>query len=293
MRDRSPQLASLPKAFEIGVAPKERDAHWLRPFERMGAYLAKKSTLLEAEFDLVFADIGGTDDAQKQVFDLVSEHLLTTFPDTYQKAGNNIRVLADGGQCDVQINAAEPPLLTASKLVADDLVIMSKTADGWQLSCGCVCFPSAWNMRDKIGKIMAEVHAPVPGFTEGTRKAKIIERMFDGLQIGATVDRHNWSLHSVDDLHLPAPEDGDFADMEDLARLFLRGEVQTLTKLPGGTDILFTIGVFVDPLAALQRNPHLVGDLNMQLMALNEAQLDYKGLRGVRDRLHGHLNSMG
>ncbi|MEM5501806.1 DUF3445 domain-containing protein [Ahrensia kielensis] len=293
MRDRSSQLAALPKAFEIGVAPTTRDAQWLRPFEGMGTYLTEKSRLLACDFDLVFADIGGTDDGQRQVLELVSEHLLKQFPETYLAAGDDIVVTVDEAQFNVPIKTAEAPLITASKLLADDLVIMRKSNDGWQLACGCVCFPSAWNVRQKIGKIMSDVHAPVPDFAQGSRKATIIERMFDALQIGATVERYNWSLHSVDDLHLPEPEDGDFLDMDDLARLFFRGEVQTLTKLPSGSDILFTIGVYVDPLDVLRRNSELIGDLNMQLMALKEEQLDYKGLRGVRDRLHGHLNSMG
>lgn len=292
MRDRISQQDVLPKAFEIGIAPSQRGAHWLRPFADMGAYLTQKSDLLSADFDLVFADIGGTDDAQQQIFELVSNHLLTEFSEVYRMTEDGIAVSSEGMQFRVPINTQEPPLVTASRLVADDLVLMRKTEAGWQLACGCVCFPSVWNMRQKIGKIMSDVHAPVPGFSEGTRKAKIIERMFDHMQIGITVERRNWSIHAVDDLHLPYQKEGDFVEIDDLARIFLRGEVQTLTKLNSGSDILFTIGVYVDPLEAIGRTPSVIADLNAQLMALNAEQLNYKGLRAVRDRLHGHLNAM-
>jgi hypothetical protein len=48
--------------------------------------------------------------------------------------------------------------------------------------------------------------------------------------------------------------------------------------MPASGDILFTIRVHLDPLAALKRNPDAIGSFIEQLRALDKRELDYKGL---------------
>jgi hypothetical protein len=80
-----------------------------------------------------------------------------------------------------------------------------------------------------------------------------------------------------------------------VARTFMRLERQTLRKLAVSGDILFTIRIHLDPLAALARHPDCVtiaGSFATQLAALDEAQLDYKGLTADRGRLISILQAM-
>ena len=82
---------------------------------------------------------------------------------------------------------------------------------------------------------------------------------------------------------------------EGMARAFIRVERQTLRKLPATGDILFTIRIHLDPLKVLARHPDratLAASFAAQLEALDEAQLDYKGLTADRDRLVAFLASM-
>ena len=74
-----------------------------------------------------------------------------------------------------------------------------------------------------------------------------------------------------------------------------RVERQTLKKLPVSRDILFTIRIHLDPLKVLARHPDramLAVSFAEQLNALDQAQLDYKGLTADRDRLVAFLNHM-
>jgi hypothetical protein len=74
--------------------------------------------------------------------------------------------------------------------------------------------------------------------------------------------------------------------------LFLRVERQTLRRLPGSGDILFAIKTHHDPLTALKTQDdraEIAGGLHKQLLALDEDQLDYKGLSRTRDALLGAL----
>ena len=72
-------------------------------------------------------------------------------------------------------------------------------------------------------------------------------------------------------------------------------ERQTLRKLPVSRDILFTIRIHLDPLKVLAGHPDratLAASFAAQLEALDEPQLDYKGLTSDRDRLVAFLADM-
>ena len=163
---------------------------------------------------------------------------------------------------------------------------MRRGEESWRLAAGALCFPSSWRLTEKFGKAMSEIHVPVPGFGPGTRNAGLIDRMFDKLQIAQPVERFNWSIQAGDALYHPLSNAGRidratgrpvrFPDVEAAARAFIRVERQTLRKLPVSGDILFTIRIHMDPLAA---------SFAEQLMALDADQLDYKGLTADRDRL--------
>ena len=61
-----------------------------------------------------------------------------------------------------------------------------------------------------------------------------------------------------------------------------------MRRLPRSGDILFTVRVHVDPVAAFARAPRgreLAQALHDQLAALNPEQLAYKGIVEARERL--------
>ncbi|TIT49341.1 MAG: DUF3445 domain-containing protein, partial [Mesorhizobium sp.] len=122
---------------------------------------------------------------------------------------------------------------------------------------------------------------------------------------GQAVERYNWSIQSGDVLHHPLSDleridrttnrpsifPGDDID----AQAFIRVERQTLRKLPVSRDILFTIRIHLDPLIVLARHPDramLAASFADQLLALDEAQLDYKGMTADRDRLIARLKAL-
>ena len=225
---------------------------------------------------------------------LLVEHLPRSVPAIYRRDGDSIEVAGRtrGPRC------REPPLRTAARLVQEDLVLMRQGETGWRLAAASLSFPSSWRLSEKFGRPIHEVHAPVPGFGDGTRNAELIARMFDHLQPRIPVIRWNWSIYN--DAALYHPEDGDghrrFGAGEQAENVFLRVERQTLRKLPRTGDILFTIRIYVDPLEALERQPdapRIAAALCEQLLALDPEQIAYKGLTTERDRLIARLRDIG
>lgn len=293
------------KPFMIGLKPL--DLHdWFEVDASLGAYLAEKDRLLSEIPELVFAAEPDTAESQRQVLDALVQFLPDRYPDTYRRTAAEMVISggADGPDRIVVLDGAEPALKTASRLVQDDLVLMRKSPEGWRLVAASLCFPSSWSLAEKFGKPMHEIHAPVPEFGPGSRSAEIIERMFDRLQ-GQAVWRLNWSLAAEPSLYLPLSQgqrlgradgnDSRFPGADPAASAYIRVERQTLRKMPKSGDILFTIRIYVDPMAVLTQHPHrarLATGLADQLAALDVAQLAYKGLHSDRDRLVASLRAM-
>jgi dimethylamine monooxygenase subunit A len=189
-------------------------------------------------------------------------------------------------------------LATAGLLLQEDLVIMGRSPEGWRLAAASLCFPSAWNLHEKLGRLMHEVHGPVPGFNKNTRNAGLIERMFDNLRVEQPVMRWNWTLFGEATLHMPTSEGRmirRFGDGPVAEHVFMRLERQTLRKLPRSGEILFTIRTHIDPMDILQHHKdgqRLASAIAEQVAALSPDELQYKGLLNERERLLARLNQL-
>ncbi len=313
------------KPFTIGLKPLDI-REWIEVDGNLGAYLVEKKRLYADEWLNVFACVDGTGDAQAEVLELLVAYLPQRFPEVYRMdagvmhitpphrppgEGRGVAMIA----VDVGANKPGPglrrddgieggddgtvgrPLTIAGQLVQEDLVIMGRSPEGWRLAAASLCFPSAWNLRDKIGKPMHGVHQPVPGFGQGTRNAGLIERMFDNLRVEQPVIRWNWTVFGEATLHLPASQNSmarRFGDGEIAEHVFLRLERQTLRKLPRSGDILFTIRTHVNPAEVLRGHPEgrsLARAVIDQVLAFTPDELAYKGLTHERDRLVAKLGA--
>lgn len=257
------------RPFTIGLMPLD-PSRWIEPDDDWARNVGEKRRLIETHRDEIFVAEADTAEAQQEVFDFLLAYLAEYHPK-----------LADSVAHATERDA--PPLLRAGLLVQDDLVIMRRREDGWHLVAGFVAFPSSWSLQEKFGRPMQAIHADVPGFGEGTRNAALITRIFDNLQVSQPVERLNWSVNVTDELFLPLSKHRrpPSADPFTLAERFARVERQTLHKLPKSGDILFTIRVYVDPIAAIADHPNaakLAGSFAAQLDSLDEQQAAYKGL---------------
>ena len=269
------------KPFQIGAKPLP-PAQWIAPPRDLAAYLAEKHRLWHALAGTVFMAEPGTEAAQKELLARLVAHLTTDHTGIWRRYGNLV-TLAGAPAIDLD-DESLPALLRAALLIPDDLVLMRRGEDGWRLAAASLSFPSAWSLAEKFGRPMHEVHAPVPGFSAGTRNAELITRMFDNLRPETPMIRWNWSLFGDDRLHHPEgghPERPRFGDGTSISHAFLRVERQTLTRLSDSGDIVFTIGIHVDPLEALSSMADgalRARALHAQIAALSAEQVAYKGL---------------
>lgn len=276
--------------FAIGLARLDPDT-WIDIDSHFNTQIAEKHRLTRERYDDVFMAEPDTEDAQREVYDLVHAHLDEHFDATNPVMPDTPSSGPDGTPL--------PILHQAALKLQEDLVLMRKGDTGWRLSAASVCFPSSWNLLEKFGRPMHEIHGPVPGFAQGTRNAGLIERMFDNLRLDMPVVSWNWSVYGDKELfHQHAHEigEGRFGPGPIARNVYLRLERQTLRKLPESGDILFTIRIYIDPLTVLETHPdgaRLALAIADQVKALSLAERAYKGLATEQDRLLARLEMIG
>ncbi|MBO6901334.1 MAG: DUF3445 domain-containing protein [Rhizobiaceae bacterium] len=286
--------------FSIGLKPLD-PADWIEIDRRYRAQLEEKDRLIAERPDSVFAARADTDAAQREVLDMVVDHLLRgrgrIFPGPEEWGILESRLARFERR-----GSNEQPLQIAARLVQEDLVLMRRMDDGWRLAAASLCFPSSWTLAEKFDRPLHDIHRPVPDFGPGTRMATLIGRIFDSLQPEKPVERYNWSVQNNDELYRPRSErekngrtNGPKEPRLESAATFIRVERQTLRKLPLSGDVLFTIRICLDPLAAIASHPdgvRIAASFAEQLKALDARQLAYKDLAADRDGLVAQLTAL-
>lgn len=256
--------------FSIGLAPIAPDA-WLEGGEADPA--RRKDALLATAQALVWAETPGSMAGQAEALEMVEASL--------------------GVRAD---RADLPPLLAAARLIPDDLCLMEKREGQWRLSALSLSAGSFFTAEEAIGKSLAELHGPVNGFSE--RFLSRVQRIFEGLRPDLILQRRNWTLLNSAELHTPhsAPiraRIGEIQSDEAGTSLTLRVERQTLRRLPRTGGALFTIRVWVAPLAAVAETPERLAAFASAWRSAPAEFRAYKRLDLYDDLVAGFLAAQG
>lgn len=151
----------------------------------------------------------------------------------------------------------EGELPEAALAAHEDMCLLAKASgdDQYRLIGAAVAWPSDWRPKDKIGLPLRALHAPIAGYEE--QLATGVDRFMETLKPGAIYGRCNWFIAATGERRWlePRPAHEAFAHVtaENAGEaLFVRSERQTLRRLPETGAILFTIGIYVEPLEALE-----------------------------------------
>lgn len=269
--DAMPRVfADRPFKLEMGLTRLD-PATWLLVSEHHAAELAEKRRLLAAGAD-VARRLPEAEGAIAETAALVEAFLGAHHPE-----------LAPVDEVD--------PLRRVGLAVQEDFCWLQAGPHGHRLVAAFVAFPARWRLADKIGRPLAAVHDPVPGFAD--RLLAPTERLFAGLAVDRPVERANWSLVDDPALHQPVAKDRrpdpDLAPVTVGARLHLRVERQTLRRLPATRAVLFTIHTFVTPLAEIAAVPAAAAALRARLAEMPAAMRAYKNLDGAAAAIDGYL----
>jgi len=212
-----PQTARLP-----GVRPVTID-DWLTISDTHEGQMAYRRELINSKRDEVFvAD------------------------DVASNACEELRCVLGVAQTD------EHPLIDAASCVQEDLCILQKQGDHHVLTAAVMCFPSSWDVRQKIGRSIASIHMPVPEFSD---LSHTVERMLTAIRTEQPLGRANFLIYTDPELHQPRRE-GISKPVDPKAPRFIRVERQTFRRLPKTLAVVFAIHTYIVPERVLTAEEH-------------------------------------
>ena len=167
---------------------------------------------------------------------------------------------------------------------ADFLFLKPDDAGVFRLYGGCLCFPSHWDLREKLSQRLADIHAPVPGLNETLGRQ--IDNFLRAIKPGISWERTNWGLSRSPELNLHPSRIIPRLDSEvPLHEVWFRLEEQSLIALPRSGGVLFSIRLKILPLQEIKGQPTARQGMIRALETMPEEVATYKDMATARHRL--------
>ena len=224
-----------------GISPIAPD-DWLRVDDAYAGQMALRDALLRDHTEAVYRIVPEAEEAAQELLAMVLEWV-------GQQAGYQVTpdhvTRPDGVQVPLDRNN---PLLTAGRLVQEDLCLHLQQGDEHVLCGAVLCFPASWSLDEKIGKPLTRIHKPVPQY-QGTLATRV-QRLFDAIRVGQPLVRANCLTYVDPSLHQPRRENARRVQ-PGLAADYVRTERQCLLRLAQTRAVVFSIHTTVVERATL------------------------------------------
>jgi dimethylamine monooxygenase subunit A len=272
--------------YRLQIGLKSLDLkEWVEIDEHWETTLARKKQLLKEHHDVCLQALAPCESGAFELHQLLAEHLSQHFPDKYVWQNNQMTVLGESYSAPQTFTEA---LEQIALWTQEDWAILSAKPPV-VLEGACICFPSRWSLKDKIGRDTFAIHAPVPKFDTIARPAQgFLERV----SADKPMWRLNWTLHDSDELFCPKPHPSspDLSLKNILGRTWVRIERQTLRRLPTTQAVVFSIRTYIHPVQEIIQDPAQKQLFAATLAGLPPDTASYKGMGAFHSLLNEALN---
>jgi len=256
---------------KVGLEPIKENK-WLELDDLFVSEIKQKEKLYKTCLEDVYKETKDSVESQYELLNLLKSHLRTYHP-THKPS----------------FNKKLSPLIQASLLVQEDLVLMLPRGKEYFLGAASLCAPSNWSLKKKFNHSLLHLHKNVPTYASkiGTR----VNTFFKKLPNEKIFQRFNWSIYENPVLFQPAKSKTEIKRSNQITennagkRLFIRVERQTIRRLPVNKSIIFTIRVHVNPLDSIKQDFDLLLDLRDAVKNLTKPMKKYKSI----DQINGPL----
>lgn len=266
-------------------------AEWIQYEEDFVDRINEKEDLIKLKGEQVLSALPGSLPAQQELLGLVLENIQQHHADKFLVS--NDEVVSNNNKSYITDDFATNPLELISYLVADDYCLLEEEGDDYKLVAASVCAPTWWALSEKMGKPLANIHAPIAGLEENI--GRMIRHFLQNLKVTDCYQRSNWFLFARPDLCVFPNSFDMYEDMINVnldnieERLYLRSERQTFRRLENTKAIAFGIKVYVEPISIVKNNPTIAEDLMTALNTMTAEQKQALGISFVEKSLANYL----
>ncbi len=241
--------------------------------------------------------------AEWDTLELLMESLSTDYPELFQlaKNGNAWRWVNHPLGIDQAFTFGRPdtlpypPFEYITRQVQGDFTLQDQRNGNLYMDGGMVTSQADWSLNFDLGMSFQEWHGPVPLAHELGVFDRALQYLLR-LQLGKPVRRLNWTLTvnprldtSPENYPLWGPDKATVTPENVGAKMCLRVELQTLTRLPRSNAILFGIRGYLIRLEELVRVQKFAKRTHRVLRGLHPEIADYKGMARYRQTIIDYL----
>ncbi|KAK7950874.1 uncharacterized protein PG986_006602 [Apiospora aurea] len=219
-----------------------------------------RQDLIRDHADHVVGSLPSGADAVRETYTYLQDFLLSRYPTLFSREAEKglFRNHVTQRSLPRELPADEDPvaaLKLMGAMVEDDLFLLRATPEGHLCVAFLCCFPSGFDPAEKLGKVLKDIHGPVPSYN---KIGASMERFFSRLEVGKSVVRNNWSINTAPELYNVSGNhiyetDVYEEDMDvDISKAQIRVELQTLTRLPKTQAILFSFKTYLYPVTDIK-----------------------------------------
>jgi hypothetical protein len=270
-----------PFLWRLGLRPLDL-ADWIQIGDDYAEELAAKANVRDRHPETVFVALPRAAEACHEVLDAVVDHLTVRWPDDFRRTQAGVLNRLTGEE--IPLDGSLHPLDAASRLVQEDLIVLTGLDGELVFAAGSVCFPNRWDLRSKLGRPLREVHAPVSGLND--QLGDPIDKFFARLTPERSFWRLGWGVLDSDDLYQPM--DGTAAPRPDNPTpedLVIRVERETLRRFSRTGCVLFTIRTYLSRAIELAAHPDHGPVIAEAIAAMPPGVRAYKQIDRVGDAL--------
>jgi hypothetical protein len=219
-----------------GIAPLS-DGRWLRVDEAYAGQMAHRRRLISGRRGEVLWQSLEAGEACAEVMD----EALKLLPSMGFDVSRSRVVCPDGHEVDL---AGDTPLALLGQIVQEDICVLQKVGAEHVLTGANLCFPAYWMLSEKAGRPLVHIHGTVPDYDDNI--ARRVQRLFDGVQVGRPIWRHNRIWRDDPELFQPwsVTTPRGLAPRPEVAR-YVRAERQSILRLPQSGAVVFSIHTYI------------------------------------------------
>lgn len=200
--------------------------------------------------------------------------------DLYGQIDNDVTVILLKLACMLTGKTETTDIVEFALNFDEDVVVMHRG----KIQALCVCFPSGWVPKDKLGWSLTEIHSHV---ADGQKLAAASQRITEIIAGSDCFKRYVWTISNGAALN-QHPKNKPTDLPKSINDLYFRVETQTTLPIGDGYSSLFFIKTDMTPLAEVFADVHLKMQILESLNSMSDAILDYKNLRFIRGLLTGN-----
>ncbi len=270
-------------------------SEWIQYEDDFCKRIKGKKNLISEQKDRVIQSIEGSEDAQRELLNNILSFIEQYKSDLFTIKENSVINHADNSSYELD-KFKNSPLELISYLAADDFCLLDKFNDDYRLAAASVCAPTYWELSEKIGKPMKDVHSPITNLEN--KIGRMIRHYFSNLKTDDYYQRSNWFLVTTSDLPLFKINDDMVSDIDSpnidniINNLYIRCERQSFRKLKQTEYIAFGIKVYVSPLNVVRKYTEIAEDIMLAVNSMNAEEKQLMGIDSYEKPLLDYLKSV-